>query len=59
MSRGRIPSGDYSECIPTMIPIDKELHMALKILCIKEGKTMKEVLYDLNTKAISELLGGK
>ena len=58
MGRGRTASGDYGNCIMTMIPIDKEAHKALKIQCTKEGKTMKEVLYDLNIKSIKDYLGG-
>ena len=56
MSRGRTPSGDYTGCIPTMIPIPKDLHQALKVQCVKEGTTMKEVLHELNIKAIQEKL---
>lgn len=59
MTRGRMPSGSYKNCIPTMIPIPKELHKALKIYCVEEGKTMKSVFYELTNTAIKELLGGK
>ena len=59
MPRGRVAANDYTNCVNVMIPIPKDKFHELKLQCVKENVTMKEVLYDMNIESINKKLGVK
>lgn len=56
MSAGRVAACDYTGCISVSVCIPEELHKELKVYCVKNGITMKEVLYNSNIKSIQDVL---
>jgi hypothetical protein len=46
----------YEDCTTVSIPVPYLLHRELKLYCLNHNLTIKEVLHNISTKGIKELI---